>query len=138
MGTVQYFYVIFRHSLSLYNSRIENNINIPCVSYYRMHKSILIPHPTYDSTKPPPFSHFRKSFPTSCENQGFTYIKIVSPIVFKIFFYSLLQPDLEGILKILRISSIQLEKMFVQQSLLAPKLFCGSMKQGLNSLPPFE
>ena len=29
----------------------------------------------------PPFSRFRKSFPTSCENQGSTYIKIVSPIV---------------------------------------------------------
>ena len=35
-----------------------------------------------DSIHPPPFSHFRKSFPTSCENQGSTYIKIVSPTVF--------------------------------------------------------
>ena len=32
--------------------------------------------------KTPPFSRFRKSFPTSCENQGLTYIKIVSPTVF--------------------------------------------------------
>ena len=27
-------------------------------------------------------SHFRKSFPTSCENQGLTTIDIVSPTVF--------------------------------------------------------
>ena len=32
-----------------------------------------------DST--PPFSRFRKSFPTSFENQGLTYIKILSPTV---------------------------------------------------------
>ena len=34
-------------------------------------------------TKPPPFSRFRKSVPASDENQGLTYIKIVSPTVFK-------------------------------------------------------
>ena len=33
--------------------------------------------------KTPPFSRFTKSFPTSAENQGSTYIKIVSPTVFK-------------------------------------------------------
>ena len=41
----------------------------------------LFPHPKIVQ-KPPPRSRFRKSFPASCENQGSTYIEIVSPTVF--------------------------------------------------------
>ena len=38
-------------------------------------------HPVSDNTKTSPFSRFRKSFPTSFENQGSKYIKIVSTTV---------------------------------------------------------
>ena len=38
--------------------------------------------PKMVSYKTPPFSRFRKYFPTSLENPGSTYIEIVSPTVF--------------------------------------------------------
>ena len=42
---------------------------------------LLHTHQSNDSHDSPPFSRFRKSFPASAENQGSTYIKIVSPTV---------------------------------------------------------
>ena len=53
------------------------NIQIPKSDSFNMNL-----HQRWYSTNAPPFSRFRKSFPASAENQGLTYIKIVSPTVF--------------------------------------------------------